>query len=82
MRTKLYIFLRKNNHARCESTRYQLVGMPCRSWDEACKMIGSYLDCDSELQTTEMVENGQYYDEIDKYTGEIKAEWLMRIVEL
>lgn len=82
MKTKLYTFIRNNNHCRCESLRYTYIGIPCQSWDEACKMIEGYLDTDSELQMTEIIENGNYYDEIDKYTGEVKATWLMKIVEL
>lgn len=77
----VWVVLKKNNRAKCASTKFVYVGAPCMSYEQAIDMMQSYGDCGAKIEMSELENNATYFDEIDLSTGEIIATYKIFAVE-
>ena len=60
--------------------RDRYIGSPCQSYDEARELCAAHLNYHNDLVTTQYIDSGVYYAEIDHETGEILKEFFVRAI--
>jgi hypothetical protein len=77
----VWVVLKRNNRAKCASTKFVYVGAPCMSYEQAIDMMKSYGDCGAKIEMAKLENNATYFDEVDLGTGELIATYKIFAVE-